>query len=174
MKGATSDVTAATNMLWVVHTGSSSSASVWGNLGRESMCEQTVFVCSTSPRCVRGKGVRGCVSVPGADKGRVYECVSIHVGLLVSHPADPRTSAEVPCCWADSHTDGWVQPPAHTAAGSAEGPQEISSSQPLLFFKKQQHTVYVRSDAHTHTGLVFFWRLNLGAWPWNSESLLIT
>lgn len=45
------------------------------------------FSSAARPPCVRGNGARGCVSVPGPDKGRVHECVSIRVGLLVSYPA---------------------------------------------------------------------------------------
>lgn len=157
-------------MPWALCTGSSISEEIWV---RKHVWASD-FVCSKS-ECVHTKGAHGCVSVLGTDTERVYECVSISVRLLISH----RTSAEVPCCWADSCSGGWVQPPAHTesaAAGFAQGPRDNSSPRPvlvlcsiclfLLCFPNKYCLCLLRCQ---HS-----WSLNnLRAWPWwNFDNLL--
>lgn len=97
------------------------------------------------------------MSVLGADKGRVYECVSIRVGLLVSHPA--ALVHQQRCHVAE-------QIPAPMDECNLL-PTQLLARQKVLrkipphshFYslkKKTTNTVYVCSDAHTHAGLAFF------------------
>lgn len=77
-------MTAATNVLREGHAGSQRfyfRVSL-RKFGCKTKCEQTVL----SGVSVHMKGARACTSVLGTDKDWVYECVSISVGLLISHP----------------------------------------------------------------------------------------
>lgn len=142
-------------------------------LGAKPRVSKTVFVCGKS-ECVHRKGARGCVSVLGADKERVYECVSIHVDLLVSHPAALVHQQRCHVAeWISALMDESNLLPTQIALLLAW--QKVLRKVPLHshFYSVLKNNVYVCSAAHTAS--VFFWRLNdLCAWPWNSESLLIT
>lgn len=134
------------------------------------------FSSAARPRCVRGKGARGCVSVPGADKGWVYECVSIRVGLLLSHPAALvhqqrcHVAEQIPALIDERN----LLPTQLLARQKVL--RKIPPHSHFYSLKKKQQILFMfaLTRTHTHTGLVFFWRPNLGAWPWNTESLLIT
>lgn len=73
------------------------------------------------------------MSVSGTDEKRAHECASVSVGLLISHPSRQQrchVAEQIPALMGDSNLLPTLRAPL---LAFAEGPQQISSSQPFFF-----------------------------------------